>query len=63
MNQEEFTATCKGSAVKRAKRRGLLRNAAAAPEGKGEPEAVAALEHALYDPEELALERFNERDV
>lgn len=53
LTQEEFSEKFKGSAVKRAKRRGLLRNAAVALVGRDDPEAIAALEHALNDPEEL----------
>ena len=43
----------KGSPVKRAKWRGLFRNAAAALASRDDAEAIAALEHALNDPEEL----------
>ena len=53
MTQEEFSSAFKGSAVKRAKRRGLLRNAIAALARRDDPEAIAALEHAMSDPEEL----------
>ena len=53
VTQEQFSAAFKGSAVKRAKRRGLLRNAAVALVGRDDPEVIAALEHALDDPEEL----------
>ena len=67
MTQDEFSAAFKGSPVKRAKRRGLLRNAAAALAGREDAEAITALQHALNDPEELvreaaewALEAINE---
>jgi len=53
LTQEEFSEKFKGSAVKRAKRRGLLRNAIAALAGRNDAETIAALEHALNDPEEL----------
>ncbi len=56
MNHEEFREKFKGSPVKRAKRRGLLRNAAAALCARDDTEAIAALEHALNDPEELVRE-------
>jgi epoxyqueuosine reductase len=49
LTREEFSAAFKGSAVKRAKRRGLLRNAIAALNGCEDLEAVAALEHAQND--------------
>jgi epoxyqueuosine reductase len=53
LTPEEFSAKFKGSAVKRAKRRGLLRNAAAALAGRDDAEAIAALEHALNDSEDV----------
>ena len=56
LTQEQFSVAVKGSAVKRAKRRGLLGNAIAALSGRNDPEVIAALEHALNDPEELARE-------
>ena len=56
LTQVEFSAVLKGSAVKRAKRRGLLRNAIAALAGRDDREAAAALEHALSDPEESVRE-------
>ncbi len=43
MTQEEFSRRFKGSAVKRAKRRGLLRSVAVALGSWGSPEAVPAL--------------------
>ncbi|MCW3098634.1 MAG: putative iron-sulfur cluster binding protein [Chthonomonadaceae bacterium] len=56
LTEEEFREKFKGSPVKRAKRRGLLRNAAAALCMRADADAVAALEHALNDPEPLVRE-------
>ncbi|HEX2090992.1 MAG TPA: tRNA epoxyqueuosine(34) reductase QueG [Longimicrobiaceae bacterium] len=53
MSQEEFSRRFKGSAVKRTKRRGLLRNVAVALGNWGSPEAVPALVAALSDEEPL----------
>jgi epoxyqueuosine reductase len=53
MTQEEFSARFKGSPLKRAKRRGLLRNVAVALGNWGSPEAVPALAVALNDEEPL----------
>ena len=53
MAQEEFSRRFKGSAVKRTKRRGLLRNVAVALGNWGAPEAVPALAVALNDEEAL----------
>jgi epoxyqueuosine reductase len=53
MTQEEFSARFKGSPIKRAKRRGLLRNVAVALGNWGSPEAVPALAIALSDEEPL----------
>jgi epoxyqueuosine reductase len=53
MSQEEFSRRFKGSAVKRTKRRGLLRNVAVALGNWGSPEAVPALAVALNDEEPL----------
>jgi epoxyqueuosine reductase len=53
MTQEEFSARFKGSPIKRAKRRGLLRNVAVALGNWGAPEAVPALAIALNDEEPL----------
>jgi epoxyqueuosine reductase len=53
MTQEEFSRRFKGSAVKRTKRRGLLRNVAVALGNWGSPEAVPALALALNDEEPL----------
>ncbi|HEV2149946.1 MAG TPA: tRNA epoxyqueuosine(34) reductase QueG [Longimicrobiaceae bacterium] len=53
MTQEEFSRRFKGSAVKRTKRRGLLRNVAVALGNWGSPEAVPVLAAALNDEEPL----------
>ena len=59
MNDEGFRAKFKGSPVKRAKRRGLLRNAAATLCTRDDDEAISALEHARSDSEELVRETAN----
>ncbi|HEX2094839.1 MAG TPA: HEAT repeat domain-containing protein [Longimicrobiaceae bacterium] len=53
MTQEEFSRRFKSSAVKRTKRRGLLRNVAVALGNWGSPEAVPVLAVALNDKEPL----------
>lgn len=53
LSQEEFSRRFKNSPVKRAKRRGLLRNVAVALGNWGSPEAVSALAAALHDDEPL----------
>jgi epoxyqueuosine reductase len=53
LDDEGFRRRFKGSAVKRAKRRGLLRNAAVALGNWGDPAAVPALARALNDAEPL----------
>src|SRR5690606_12278584 len=53
ISQEEFSTRFRNSAVKRAKRRGLLRNVAVALGNWGSPEAVPALVEALHDEEPL----------
>ncbi|HEV2147024.1 MAG TPA: HEAT repeat domain-containing protein [Longimicrobiaceae bacterium] len=53
MSQEEFSRRFKGSAVKRTKRRGLLRNVAVALGSWGSPEAVPVLTAALNYEEPL----------
>jgi epoxyqueuosine reductase len=53
MTQEEFSRRFKGSAVKRTKRRGLLRNVAVALGNWSSPEAISALAAALADEEPL----------
>lgn len=53
LNQEEFAARFRHSPLKRAKRRGLLRNAAVALGNAGDRRAVPALVRALGDAEPL----------
>jgi epoxyqueuosine reductase len=53
MDQAEFSRRFKNSPVKRAKRRGLLRNVAVALGNWGSPEAVPVLAAALADAEPL----------
>ncbi len=53
LSQEEFSRRFRNSPVKRAKRRGLLRNVAVALGNWGSPEAVPALAQALGDEEPL----------
>jgi epoxyqueuosine reductase len=53
MDQAEFSRRFKNSPVKRAKRRGLLRNVATALGNWGSPEAVPVLAAALKDEEPL----------
>jgi epoxyqueuosine reductase len=53
MDQAEFSRRFKNSPVKRAKRRGLLRNVAVALGNWGSPEAVPVLAAALLDDEAL----------
>jgi len=60
LSEEEFREKFKGSPVKRAKRRGLLRNVAAALAASDDPEAECALERAASndpEPSEQILER------
>jgi epoxyqueuosine reductase len=68
MTQEEFSATFRRSAVKRAKRRGFLRNVCVALGNSGDPLAIPALAAALHHEEPLvrghaawALGRFRDR--
>lgn len=56
MTDEEFREKFKGSPVKRAKRRGLLRNAAAALCTRDDDDAIAALQHALNESALLVKE-------
>lgn len=56
MTQAEFSAAFKGSPMKRAKRRGLARNAAVALGNVGSPEDVRALVAALQHDERLVRE-------
>jgi epoxyqueuosine reductase len=53
LNEEEFRCRFRGSPVRRAKRRGFLRNVAVALGNSGAPEAVPALAQALGDHEPL----------
>jgi epoxyqueuosine reductase len=53
IDQAEFSRRFKGSPVKRAKRRGLLRNVAVALGNWGSPEAVPVLSAAIWDSEPL----------
>jgi epoxyqueuosine reductase len=53
LSQEEFSRRFKNSPVKRAKRRGLLRNVAVALGNWGSAEAVPVLAAALSDEEPL----------
>ena len=58
LSEEEFREQFKKSPVKRAKRRGLARNVAAALAASDDPEAEAALEQAAAsDPEPVAREQ------
>lgn len=56
MSQPEFSAAFKGSPMKRAKLRGLKRNAAVVLGNVGTGRDVDALERALDDPERLVRE-------
>jgi len=56
LSQEEFSARFKGSPIKRAKRRGYLRNVAIALGNRGEEDALPVLENAQEDPELLIRE-------
>jgi epoxyqueuosine reductase len=56
MDDEAFRREFKGSAMKRAKRRGLARNVATVLGNIGTGDDVDALEHALADPEPLVVE-------
>jgi epoxyqueuosine reductase len=53
LSEEEFASRFSGSPIKRAKRRGFLRNVAVALGNWGSQEAVPALTRALDDPEPL----------
>jgi epoxyqueuosine reductase len=53
LTQEEFSATFRRSAVKRTKRRGLLRNVCVALGNSGDPAAIPPLTRALHHEEPL----------
>ncbi len=70
LDEAGFRARFTRSAVRRAKRRGLLRNVAVALGNSGNPEAIPLLRIALHDPEPLvrghaawALGRFAEPEA
>ncbi len=56
LDEEGFRARFRGSAVKRAKRRGLLRNVAVALGNSGDPAHRPALERLAEDPDPLVQE-------
>ncbi|MHB1265262.1 MAG: hypothetical protein ACYC1S_12730 [Gemmatimonadaceae bacterium] len=56
LSQEEFSRQCKGSPMKRAKLRGLRRNAAVVLRHMGNRDNGSVLEAALDDPEPLVHE-------
>jgi epoxyqueuosine reductase len=56
LSEEEFRHRFRGTALMRARRRGLLRNAALALGNAGDPAALPALRRALDDPEPLVRE-------
>jgi epoxyqueuosine reductase len=56
LSEEAFRRRFRGTALTRAKRRGLLRNAALALGNRGDPAALPALRRALADPEPLVRE-------
>jgi epoxyqueuosine reductase len=56
LSEGEFRHRFRGTALLRAKRRGLLRNAALALGNAGDPAALPGLRQALHDPEPLVRE-------
>jgi epoxyqueuosine reductase len=56
LDAEAFRRRFRGTALTRARRRGLLRNAALVLGNAGGPEALPALRKALTDPEPLVRE-------
>jgi epoxyqueuosine reductase len=56
LTPQEFNRKFKDSPVRRAKRRGYLRNVAVALGNAGDPAAIPALERALQDNEPLVRE-------
>jgi epoxyqueuosine reductase len=70
LGEEEFRHRFRGTTLTRAKRRGLLRNAALVLGNQGGPAALPALRRALADPEPLvreaarwAIDRIEERQA
>jgi len=70
LDEDGFRKRFGRSAIRRTKRRGLLRNVAIALGNSGNPEAIPSLQTALHDPEPLvrshaawALGRFQEQEV
>ncbi len=69
LTEEEFQHRFRGTALKRTKRKGILRNAALVLGNIGGPSAIPALEKAAQDSEEIlireaaqwAIEKINER--
>jgi epoxyqueuosine reductase len=56
LTEEEFRRRFRGTALLRAKRRGMLRNAALVLGNRGDPAALPALQRALHDSELLVRE-------
>src|SRR5439155_9938260 len=56
LSEEEFRRRFRGTALTRARRRGLLRNAALVLGNRRDPAALPALRRALDDPEPLVRE-------
>jgi epoxyqueuosine reductase len=56
LDQEGFSSRFKGSPIKRAKRKGYLRNIALVLGNLGDPDAIPILQRALDDPEPLVRE-------
>jgi epoxyqueuosine reductase len=56
LSDEQFRFRFRGTALVRAKRRGMLRNAALVLGNRGDPAALPALRRALSDPEPLVRE-------
>jgi epoxyqueuosine reductase len=56
LSEEAFRQRFRGTALMRAKRRGILRNAALVLGNRGDPAALPALRKALLDPEPLVRE-------
>jgi epoxyqueuosine reductase len=56
LSPEEFRQRFRGTALTRARRRGLLRNAVIVLGNRGGPESLPALQLALHDEEELVRE-------